>query len=217
MRWLTFKSKSNRTLTPLEAYNKWAASYSEEKNPVKELSNNLVIKFLPNLQNKTILDFGCGTGYFCSMAKKLGALEVTGIDLSPAMVDAAKKNCPEGKFFAGNISDIELKENYFDVAIAALVLAHLPEFKSSLLKILKALKPDGKMIITDFHPFLTLSGAKRTFKDSASGKQFEIEHHVHLFSEYFSFLKEHGFTIEAFDEPTYLDKPVVFGLVATSN
>ena len=49
----------------------------------------LNIQKLRPLQNKRILDVGCGSGRFCHAFVKEGANYVLGVDFAPAMIDIA--------------------------------------------------------------------------------------------------------------------------------
>lgn len=204
------KKKEARVLTVLEGYERWALTYQQESNPIKNLSDKLVEKFLPDPQGKVVLDAGCGTGKFCQVVEKQGASKITGLDLSPAMIEIARKNCPSGEFKSGDLSAAELESEFFDIIICALVLGHIQNLKAALDRLLKSLKPGGTIIITDFHPFLTLSNSRRTFKDK--GQTYEIPHHLHLFQEYVQLFQEHRVTINLLEEPFYQNTPVVFGL-----
>jgi ribosomal protein L11 methyltransferase len=75
-----------------------------------------------NLQNKSVLDMGCGTGVLAILAKKLGAGKTVGIDIDEWSVENSRENCVNN-----NCTEIELKlgnkellENYafFDVILA---------------------------------------------------------------------------------------------------
>jgi malonyl-CoA O-methyltransferase len=209
------KKKEATVLTVLEGYDRWAQSYHQESNPIKNLSDELVEKFLPSLHHKVVLDAGCGTGKFCALAEKQGASKITGLDLSSAMIDIARKNCPSTEFKSVDLSAAKLESEYFDVIICALVLGHIQNLKPALDGLLKSLKPGGTIVITDFHPFLTLSNSKRTFKDK--GKTYEIPHHLHLFQEYIQSFHEHSVMINLLEEPFYQNTPVVFGLRGIKN
>ncbi len=39
-------------------------------------------RLLPDLNGKSIIDLGCGYGWFCRWASAQGATQVTGVDLS---------------------------------------------------------------------------------------------------------------------------------------
>ena len=204
--------KSIPLLSPLEGYDEWASVYSEESNPIKNLSDATIKKLLPDLKNKSVLDAGCGTGYFCHVAHALGASIVTGLDLSPRMIEKAKINCPAAELHCADITKEPIGKT-FDIVIFALVLGHIEDLKPVLANIASALKPGGTLLMSDFHPFLTLRHAKRTFKTS-SGKLFEIQHHLHLFQDIIQNLHEHNVMLDKLEEPLWEDEPVIYALRA---
>jgi malonyl-CoA O-methyltransferase len=199
-------------MSPLEAYNQWASSYVHESNPVKSLSDELVEKMLPPLNGKRLLDAGCGPGKFCKYAAEQNAASIAGIDLSPSMIEEARKYCPSADLKVSDLASARFPVNNFDVIICALVLGHLEELNPALQTLIDALDDGGNLIITDFHPFLTLTQAKRTFRDPRSGKQAEVRHYLHLFEEYITCFVENGLSIEAWHEPQFNGVPVVFGI-----
>jgi malonyl-CoA O-methyltransferase len=208
-----FRRKTPPVLSPLDAYNKWAASYAVEKNPIKNFSDELIEKFLPELNDKSVLDLGCGTGKFCRLAEHQGAHTIHGIDLSPEMIAKCKELPGRSTFECDDVSSVKLTAT-FDVVICSLVLGHIEHLRPTLIKITNAVKPGGMLILTDFHPFLTLSNSRRTFVDLSTGKQFEVKHYLHLFGEYLGILQEQGMSVENFEEPLYRKTPVVFAIKA---
>jgi malonyl-CoA O-methyltransferase len=102
-----FKRKTPPVLSPLDGYNKWAASYASESNPIKNFSDDLIAKFLPDLRNKSVLDLGCGTGKFCILAESQDAARIHGIDLSPEMISRCRQITTRSTFECGDISKTE--------------------------------------------------------------------------------------------------------------
>lgn len=211
MAWF-FKNRKIQVLSAREGYDQWASSYHCESNPVKKFSDSLVEKMLPDLHGKRILDAGCGPGKFCALAEKQNAVTISGIDLSPNMIEQARQNCPLGNFQCDDLSQIPIQENAFDVIICALALGHVENLSPVLDKLLKALDYGGIFIITDFHPFLTLMQSKRTFKDPLSGRKFEVRHYLHFFEEYFRSFVKYKVIVEDWAEPLYDSVPVVFAV-----
>jgi malonyl-CoA O-methyltransferase len=197
-----------KKLTPLEGYNKWAVTYHGEDNPIKNLSDEFIKSELPDLRGKTVLDAGCGTGKFCMTAIERGARFVKGIDLSPNMIEQAKKNCPQAEFECCDLAKIVLEK--YDVVICGLVLGHIDVLEQTLKKLVTALQPGGHIIVTDFHPYQTMRKAKRTFKDNK--KTFEVKHTLHTLDEYFALLKNSSVNIVQFKEPLFNGNPVIFGI-----
>lgn len=97
--------------------------------------------YLKNLiKNKSLLDFGCGTGNFLMMAKDV-ASNVAGIEPEIALKSHFKK---QGlKIFR----DINRVSDSFDIITLFHVLEHIPDPRSILKNIVKKLKKGGQIII----------------------------------------------------------------------
>jgi malonyl-CoA O-methyltransferase len=212
LRW--FKKKDIPVLSPKEGYDLWALTYSSESNPIKELSNKFVESMLPDLHGKSVLDAGCGTGHFCLYAQKHQAARIMGIDFSQVMIDEAKKNCPSAQFYCGDLSTLNFKQEPVDVIICALVIGHIENISQTLTNFSSLLKPGGYLVLTDFHPILTLQNAKRTFKNPQTQEVTEVKHYLHLIAEIKSLAESLDFKIELVQEPRWKDVPVVYGLKA---
>lgn len=209
--WL--KKKNIPVLSPKEGYDLWALSYAQESNPIKDLSNKFVESMLPDLRGKSILDAGCGTGHFCMYADSRQAGQIVGIDFSQVMIDQAKKNCPTAQFHCGDISTFIVREPV-DIIICALVIGHLENISRLFENFASMLKTGGILILTDFHPVLTLQNAKRTFKNPKTQEIIEIKHYLHPLDEIKKLSKKVGFSIEILQEPQWNNAPVVYGLKA---
>jgi malonyl-CoA O-methyltransferase len=206
-----------KLLSPKEGYELWAKSYHAEANPIKRMSDEFIGENLPDLHGKSVLDAGCGTGKFCAVAVERGAAMVKGMDLSPAMIEEAQKNCPSASLECADLATVSITPNQFDVIICGLVLGHIEDHLPAVAKLIDALKNKGVIILTDFHPEQTASKAKRTFKDSQSGRTFEIKHTGHSIDSYKSVFRETGVVQSAFKEPRYSGKPVIFGIAGVKS
>jgi len=107
---------------------------------------------------KTILDLGCGAGnYTLKMLSKVPDLNCTLIDLSQNMLDKAQERvsaATNGKVetIQGDIRDIELPKNHFDIILAGAVLHHLREdsdWEFVFQKLYDSLTPGGCFLISD--------------------------------------------------------------------
>lgn len=207
--------KKPKLLSPLEGYNRWAAHYQHESNPIKNFSDSLIENLLPPLIGKHVLDVGCGTGYFCSIAERNQAESIVGIDLSPVMIEQAKLNCPQTDFRCQDIQHLKIDNGTFDVIICALVLAHIENINTTLSTLVNGLKENGVIIISDFHPSLTLKGSKRTFTNPLNKETFEIQHYYHSTELYLELFKEHNVSIHEVKEPLWNNEPVIFVISGT--
>jgi tRNA (cmo5U34)-methyltransferase len=110
----------------------------------------------PNAKN--LLDIGCGAGnYTLMMLSKISNLNCTLVDLSMPMLEKAyERVCKQTKSHVnaiqGDIRNVELNENYFDIVLAGAVLHHLREdhdWENVFGKLYKLLKPNGCLMISD--------------------------------------------------------------------
>jgi len=111
-----------------------------------------------NPHAQSLLDIGCGAGnYSLKMLERCPNMDVTFTDLSGAMLDRAVERvsgATAGKVTAvqGDIRELDLGTEQFDVICAAAVLHHLrgsEEWQSVFEKIYAALKPGGSFWISD--------------------------------------------------------------------
>jgi tRNA (cmo5U34)-methyltransferase len=107
---------------------------------------------------RRLLDVGCGAGNFTlKMLQRLPGLDVTLVDLSRPMLDRAHARvsaASNGKIetVQGDIRQVDLGSEKFDIILAAAVLHHLrtdDEWKSVFGKFHRALSPGGSIWISD--------------------------------------------------------------------
>lgn len=209
---MLFKRKKVKRVGIRDGYDRWSTSYAAEANPVKTASNEVIIRLLPDLSGKAIVDAGCGSGYFCELSERQGAAHVTGIDFSAGMIEQAKKVCSSTNFLLGDIGTLTLPERSSDVVICALVLGHAEKIEPAIAQFARTLKAGGVLVISEFHPYLSLKGQKRTFV--SNGTSFEVPHFIHMVGEYVDVLAKNGLQLEAMEEPLWNEEPVVFALRA---
>ena len=73
-----------------------------------------------------VLDLGCGTGVPTARQLVDGGCEVTGVDISPVMLDHARRNVPEATFLARDVVDVDEAIGRFDAVVAFFSLLMLP-------------------------------------------------------------------------------------------
>ena len=130
-------------------YDKIAADFSETRK--KYLWPEL-IKLTKIVKNgDKILDAGCGNGRLLKAFAGKG-IEYLGVDDSKELINIAREQYPEQRFYQGNILELgKISEAEFDFVFCVAVLHHLPgqNLRIVALKQLKnKVKPDGKIIIT---------------------------------------------------------------------
>ncbi|MEF8847396.1 MAG: methyltransferase domain-containing protein [Candidatus Paceibacterota bacterium] len=145
------KEKAKKILRETHAnYNRNAEDFSRARqetwNEVHLLSNYIT-------KGDKVLDLGCGNGrYFESIQDK--DVDYLGIDFSEELIQIARKKYSEqdnAEFRTGDVLDLDLSKNQFDLVYAFALLHHIPsnELRARFLKQAKEiLKPNGKIILT---------------------------------------------------------------------
>jgi tRNA (cmo5U34)-methyltransferase len=111
-----------------------------------------------NSDARHLLDIGCGAGnYTLKLLESLPGCDCTLIDLSQPMLDRAVERVGRATSgtiqpLQGDIRELELGEDRFDVIVAAAVLHHLrsdDEWRAVFRKLFLALRPGGSLWISD--------------------------------------------------------------------
>lgn len=104
-----------------------------------------LLRLWGNRTGLRVLDAGCGFATTSARIQQLGN-EVTGIDSSPEAESVAAKRL--SRVIHGDVADIDLGGERFDVIIFADVLEHLPWPAGVLRRYLQWLAPGGSVIIS---------------------------------------------------------------------
>jgi SAM-dependent methyltransferase len=73
-----------------------------------------------------VADIGCGPGRVTAHLDSLG-LSVTGIDLSPGMIDEARRTYPELRFEIGSLLGLDLADGVLGGIVAWYSIIHVPD------------------------------------------------------------------------------------------
>lgn len=104
-----------------------------------------IIKLLNPQKNETILDIGCGTGDLTQKISKLSK-QVTGIDNSPEMIQAAQKKYPELLFVQADARDFQLNKK-FDAIFSNAVLHWIPQADKMIINTNQHLTIGGRLVV----------------------------------------------------------------------
>jgi SAM-dependent methyltransferase len=97
----------------------------------------------------TVLELGCGAGYFTQELARSGA-DIVAIDVSPELLEIARANCsaPNVRYQIQNAHALSYAEAVFDSVVGSSVLHHL-EIEEALREIYRVLKPMGTIYFTE--------------------------------------------------------------------
>ena len=133
-------------------------------NPHRKLEGRLLGTMLftkrQEIVDKRILNIGCGFGWFELRAAKLGAKNITGIEVSESDLKVAKSNIKNSKvnFEVASAIDLPFKDNAFDTVVIWEVIEHIPKNTEEKMfaEISRVLKNNGTLLLsTPSRHFLT--------------------------------------------------------------
>jgi ubiquinone/menaquinone biosynthesis C-methylase UbiE len=183
-----------------EAYDNWSAKYDSDVNLTRDLDRIITKKTLINLNCKSIVEIGCGTGKNTLFLSQIGS-QVQAIDFSEAMINKAKEklNSDNITFLVSDITEKWIcGDRSVDLITCNLVLEHIKEISFIFSEAYRVLINGGIFFISELHPFKQYLGAKANFK--INEEIIEISSFVHHISEFFNIARDNGFTIENFQE-----------------
>lgn len=104
----------------------------------------------------SVLDVACGPGIVaCAAARH--ASHVTGIDLTPAMIEQAQRRQQATglgnlDWHVGNACALPFNDGAFDVVLTRYSFHHLPEAKVALREMKRVCRPGGRLVVIDATP-----------------------------------------------------------------
>ncbi len=103
-----------------------------------------------------VLEVGCGPGRLSTMLARRG-LDVTGLDLDPAMIQRARANAARSahngrqpSFLVGDVASLAFPDRSFDLVVSTLSMHHWADPTAGLTEIGRVLRPDGRALVWDF-------------------------------------------------------------------
>jgi ubiquinone/menaquinone biosynthesis C-methylase UbiE len=139
------------------------SQFTKQAGPFAQLSQHsnqygleLMIKLTQPKNTDTVLDVACGPGIIaCEFAKIVS--NVTGIDLTPAMIEQAKmlqqeKHLDNVTWKIGDVLNLPFNDNSFSMVVTRYSFHHLIEPKKSLEEMKRVCSSNGKILVIDVTP-----------------------------------------------------------------
>lgn len=140
-----------------------------------------------------VADVGCGPGRVTAHLHALG-LEAFGIDLSPRMVDVARRDHPGLRFEVGSMTDVDLPDASLAGVLAWYSLIHVPDdvVPGVLAGFHRVLRPGG-VVLAGFQ----VGDAHRHKTSGYGGHPMSVWVHLRPVERVATWLREAGFRVEA--------------------
>ena len=138
----------DKTAQPVRVeYDALARSYERRWRRYLDVSSARTLAALAPRDHERILDAGCGTGLLLRrIAARAPGAQLVGIDLTLAMLRQADRTVSD--FVLGDVRRLPFDDGTLDAVVLASVLQYLPDPNLALAEAARALRPDGRVVMT---------------------------------------------------------------------
>ncbi|MFD3452010.1 class I SAM-dependent DNA methyltransferase [Streptomyces sp. NPDC058691] len=139
-----------------------------------------------------VADVGCGTGRVTAHLRQLG-LDAFGIDLSPGMIEVARRDHPGLRFELGSMTDLGFADASMTGLIAWYSLIHVPddEIGSVFAHFRRVIRPGGPLLL-GFH----VGDESRLKTEGYGGHPMKVHVHRRQHGRLIAWLDDAGFAVE---------------------
>jgi SAM-dependent methyltransferase len=142
-------------------WDKYAAEYAQfiARREQTDLDHDdlllRILELLGPLDGRAVLDAGCGEGFLSRILETYGA-QVTGLDLSPRLIEIARAKDPDD-MIDYSVADLSQPQpelaGKFDKIGSHLVLNDVYDYRAFAVTLTSLLKPGGRMVLAFNNPY----------------------------------------------------------------
>lgn len=181
-------------LTVEAAYNRWAAGYDDYENPMVYVARH-VLSGLDVRTDQAVVEFGCGTGRNLALLSDAGVPCVLGLDFSLEMLRRVPvEHSGISLIRHDTAGPAPLRDACADMILFCLTLEHMEDLEQPFAEAARVLKPTGRIVLFEIHPFFAFQGGKAHFKDGAA--TVSMPTYPHLFSDYVDAARSAGLYLD---------------------
>lgn len=140
-----------------------------------------------------VADVGCGTGRITSHLRQLG-VDAFGIDLSPGMIQVARRDHPGVRFALGSMTALDLADASMTGLVAWYSLIHVPddEISSVFAHFQRVVRPGGPLLLS-FH----VGDESQLKTQGYGGHPMKVYVHRRQHGQLIAWLNDAGFAVES--------------------
>ncbi|MCU1253921.1 MAG: methylase involved in ubiquinone/menaquinone biosynthesis [Candidatus Angelobacter sp.] len=140
----------------LDQFTRQAAPFAAAAAIRNEEALNRIVQWAGTSADDTVLDVACGPGLLaCAFAR--AAQHATGVDMTPAMLEQARKTQQEQglnnvSWQQGDVYSLPFPEAQFSIVSSRFAFHHLQDPLTALKEMKRACKPGGRIVVADMSP-----------------------------------------------------------------
>jgi SAM-dependent methyltransferase len=159
------------------AYDRRAADYAAAIEPTFRPAHRRIVALAQIGPGMRVVDLATGTGGVAREAAAAGA-QVTGIDVSPGMLDIARDSSPAGiTYVLAEAGTLPFPDQTFDVATCGFGLSHMPHADQVLSEVRRVLKPNSTLLASCW--------GRERFNPSRDAVQATLERYLPVWTDPF--------------------------------
>jgi len=185
------------------------SSYAQwRQTPLGEITERiereLILEMAGPLEDRRVLDIGCGDGTYLLAAAEAGA-EATGVDRSTEMLEAARRRAKERgarvALEAADAGSLPFADGTFDVVLAVTVLCFIEDAARVIREMRRVLRPGGRVVVGELGRW-SLWALRRRVRSSLGGNTWKMARFPSAF-ELSKLLTAAGLVIERVEGAIY--------------
>jgi SAM-dependent methyltransferase len=168
------------------------------------------------------LEIGCGEGRACRDLAARGH-SVTGVDLAPTLVAAAREAHPDGTYLVADAAALPFRDGAFDLVLSYNSLMDVADMPGAVREAARVLAPGGRLCVSVTHPLIDAgafesrepdavfriegsylaAGRRRRMTLERDGLSITFEDNLYSLEAYARALEDAGLLVERIREPAY--------------
>lgn len=145
-------------------FGKASGTYDQASRLQRRMGDAMLARLAQqNAAPRTILDLGCGTGWFTrELQKRFPDAQIVGVDLSPGMIEKARSSSPKSiEWLTADAESLPFSSDTFDLVFSNLMIQWCQHPRTVLAHCHRLLKPEGRLAISTL-----LDGTLRELKQA---------------------------------------------------
>lgn len=149
-------SESEHQREIVDQFSRQAASFARKLEGAGDATLQLMLRLAAPTATDAVLDVACGPGLVaCTFAEHAG--RVTGIDLTPAMLERARARQRERglanlTWVEGEATRLPFPDGDFTLVVCRFSFHHFPDPATALAEMVRVCAPGGRVVVADVTP-----------------------------------------------------------------
>jgi SAM-dependent methyltransferase len=174
----------------LDQFTRQAAPFAAAAAIRNQESLNRIVQWAGTCADDTVLDVACGPGLLaCAFARV--AKHATGLDLTPAMLEQARKTQQDQglnnvSWQQGDVYSLPFSEAQFSIVSSRFAFHHLQDPMAALKEMKRVCQPGGRIAVADMAPLpekAAALNAAEILRDPSHVRALPVEELVGLFEQ----------------------------------